>query len=398
MRRMLIIPDGAADYPIASLKNRTPLQAARIPNLDRLAREGTVGLVRTIPEGLPAGSEIAILGLMGCDPRTYYPGRGPLEAIAMELDISPTDAVYRCNLIATEGETLADYSAGQISTEEARELIETLDAELSGEGVRFHAGVAYRHLMVWPDGPIGAQTCPPHDVVGRRLDAVLPMGEGADKLNQLFWRSYELLDGHEVNAARRAAAQFPGNAIWLWGQGRAASVPSLRERFGVTGSVIAAVDLVKGIGGYAGLDRPVVPGATGFVDTDLFAKWEHAMEALARQDFVAVHVEAPDEASHAGSLEDKILAIERIDEELIGPSLDTLSEMGPHRVLILPDHVTALSTRTHAADPVPFVIWPALESLGRRTARGFSEAAAQKTGLHIEGGEKLLELLLTGTG
>ncbi len=394
MKYVLVIPDGSADLPCPELGGRTPLEAAHIPNMDRIAREGATGLVQTIPEGMRPGSEVAILGILGYDPITCFPGRGPLEALAMGIELSPTDAVYRCNLVTTDGERLVDFTAGHITSEEAAELMTSLNGQPGLEDLRFYPGVAYRHIMVWAGGPTGAETRAPHDHVGDLLDGVLPRGEGSGRLREAFWRAHELLSSHGVNRRRRNEGHNPGNGIWPWGQGRVKSAPSFRERFGVGGSVIGAVDLVKGIAEYGGLAHPNVPGATGFADTDLKAKLAHALDALAVEDFVAVHVEAPDEETHAGRLEGKIGTIERIDAEIVGPLLEALPSLGPHRVLVLPDHFTLLSTRTHAADPVPFAIWPAPESIGSRPAPGFSEAAARTTGLALSSADQLVPLLV----
>jgi len=394
MKHVLVIPDGSADFPCPELDGRTPLQAARIPNMDRIAREGAAGVVQTIPEGMRPGSEVAILGILGYDPATYFPGRGPLEALAMGIELSPTDAVYRCNLLTIDGERLVDFTAGHISSEEAAELMTSLNGQPGLEGLRFYPGVAYRHIMVWSGGPTAAETLPPHDHVGEPLEGILPRGEGSERLREAFWRAHELLAAHEANRRREAGGHSPGNGIWPWGQGRVKSAPSFRERFGVGGSVIGAVDLVKGIAEYGALGHPHVPGATGFADTDLKAKLTYALAALADEDFVAVHVEAPDEETHAGRLEGKIAMIERIDAEIVGPLLEALPALGPHRVLVLPDHFTLLSTRTHAADPVPFAIWPAPDSVGPHPAPEFSEAAAGATGLTLASGDQLVPLLV----
>jgi 2,3-bisphosphoglycerate-independent phosphoglycerate mutase len=385
---LIIIPDGAADLPLDDLGGRTPLEAARTPNLDAIAREGQVGLVQTIPEQVASpGSDVALLSILGYDPLLYYTGRSPLEAASMGVSLEKEDVAFRCNLVSSNGEKLINYSGGEISTEEARPLIELINQQLGNSRRHFFPGISYRHLMVWRDGPVDLKTIPPHDIQGQPLAPNLPQGEGADTLKSLIFDSLEILDHHEINKRRRDQGKPPANMIWLWGQGKAPSLPSFSVRWGVAGAVIAAVDLVRGVAKYAGLTAPAVAGATGGLDTDFAAKGKAGIEALQKADFVLVHVEAPDEAGHNGDLEKKIWAIEQIDAKVVGPLYQHMAK-SRGRMLILPDHRTPVSIKTHSRHPVPFVLWP-----GEGKAGAFSEAEAGATGLRVEEGHRLIEML-----
>lgn len=385
---VVIILDGAADLPLEALGGRTPLEAAHTPNLDTLAREGMMGLVQTIPpEAEQPGSDIALLSILGYDPAKYFTGRAPLEAASIGLDLEPEEVAFRCNLVTSDGETLLNYSAGDIPTEEAQPLIELINAKLGGNTRRFFCGISYRHLLAWRAGPTELRTTPPHDIQGQRFAPHLPQGEGEEALRQMIYDSLELLDGHEVNRRRRDENKPPANMIWLWGQGRPPSLPAFSVRWGVAGVVIGAVDLVRGVAKYAGLAAPKVPGATGGIETDFAAKAQAALTALRNADFVLVHVEAPDEASHQGNVEKKVWAIEQIDREIVGPLRERLLDRG--RILALPDHRTPISLRTHSRHPVPFVIWP-----GTGQATAFSEAEAEAAGLVVEEGHRLMGMLI----
>jgi len=353
----ILVPDGAADDPLQELGGKTPLQYAETPHLDRLAREGSCGTALTIPAGLPAGSDVANLALMGYDPREYYCGRGPLEAASMGVRLAEDEYAFRCNLVSVEGGRLADYSSGHISTEEARQLIEAVDRELGGEGLRFHAGVSYRHLLVIR-GDFAETLCtPPHDEVGARLEEVEPRGPGSGVLRELIRRSREVLANHPVNLARRKEGRRCADSIWPWGQGKTPTMPGLGERYGLRGAVITAVDLVKGLGVLAGLVPLKVPGATGYLDTDYAAKGSCAVRALDDYDLVYVHVEAPDEAGHEGLVEEKVRAIEMIDRHVAGPLLEAAGCREGLRLLVVPDHPTPLKVRTHTSGAVPFALW-----------------------------------------
>ena len=390
MKYLVLIPDGMADYPLDELDGQTPLQAARTPAMDGLARGGAVGLVNTLVEGLPVDSVIANLSILGYDPARYYPGRGPLEALAMGVSLHARDVAFRCNLVTSDGEKLVDYSAGHVTSDEARVLIELVNEKLGTSRIQFRPGVSYRHLLLWEDGPVDLRTFPPHDHVGEPLQDLLPVGERDDQLRQMIWDSLELLDDHAINRRRRDEGHNPANMIWPWAQGRRPELPAFSLKYGITGAVISAVDLIKGIGKAAGMKVIAVPGATGYLDTNYRGKADHAVEALQTLDFVYVHIEAPDEAGHIGDIEEKIRAIERIDEVVLAHALRELEPRGELRVLVMPDHATPIPVRTHVLDPVPFVIWPPPAGMRGHPAEAFHEAAAADTGLHIEVGHELL--------
>jgi 2,3-bisphosphoglycerate-independent phosphoglycerate mutase len=386
-RYLIIVPDGAADLPQEALGGRTPLEVAKTPHLDALAQTGEVGLAQTILPELEPGSDVAMLSILGYDPRQYYSGRAPLEAASMGVDLAKDDAAFRCNLISSDGEKLLSYNGGGVSTEEARELIELINRRLGTSRRKFYPGLAYRHLMVWSGVPVDMKTTPPHDIQGQPIASHLPQGDFEEALQGLMFDSLEILDHHPINRRRREAGKLPANMIWLWGQGRAPQLPLFSTRWGVQGAMIAAVDLTRGIAKYAGLSAPTVPGATGEVVTDFAAKAAAAAEALETRDFVLVHIESPDEAGHQGEVEKKIWAIEQVDEKIVGP-LGDLIKRAEGRLLILPDHRTPIALRTHSREPVPFILWP-----GEKHAAAYSEAEAEATGLRVEEGFRLIERL-----
>ena len=393
MKYVILIGDGMSDEPIEELGNKTPLQAAKTPNMDKLVQKGTIGLVRTVPEGFPPGSDVAILSVLGYDPKKYYTGRSPLEAASIGVNLGPHDLSLRCNLVTLAERDakiyMDDFSAGHISTDEAKEIIRDIDKELGENGIRFYPGMSYRHLMVWHGGPDGLETTPPHDISGKEIKDYLPKGKSSEKLIQLLNSSQMFLKGHPVNVKREEEGHKPANSIWLWGQGRKPDMPTLKERFGIKGSIISAVDLVKGVGIYGGLNVVNVPGATGYIDTNYKGKAEYALKELEKGDFVCVHVEAPDEAGHTGNLKDKIRAIEEFDEKVVGTILKGLERFKEFRLLVLPDHPTPIAKKTHTRDPVPFVIYPSKENNGK----AFTEADAKESGLLIEEGHRLIERL-----
>lgn len=391
-RYLILVGDGMADHPLAELGGRTPLEAAATPNLDRLAAGGELGLVRTVPEGMAPGSDVANLSILGYDPRRYHSGRAPLEAAAMGVRLAPGEVAFRCNLVtlsgSAEAEVMEDYSAGHITTGEAAELIGALARQLGGGEFSFHAGQSYRHLLVWKGGFSELKTTPPHDITGQ------PVAPYLKRLNlvallELMERARPILAAHPVNQLRRRKDLRPANAIWLWGQGRAPQMPTVTERFGLGGAVVSAVDLVRGIGRYAGLEPLAVPGMTGWLDTNYAGKVEAALGALGPGRLVYLHVEAPDEASHGGSLADKLRAIEDFDRLIVGPAVDRLPAAA--KVLAMTDHYTPLSIKTHSPEPVPFAIWG--EGAGGSGARGFSEREAAR-GPALEEGHTLIERLL----
>jgi 2,3-bisphosphoglycerate-independent phosphoglycerate mutase len=399
MKYLVLIGDGMADRPLEALGGKTPLMAARTPNIDALAKQGEVGLARTIPKGLPKGSEIANLSIFGYDPRRYYTGRGPLEAASIGVQLGPEDVAFRLNLVTLGviggAVIMEDYSAGHISTEEGKEIIQGLEKELGDSVFRFYPGVSYRHLLVWRGKGERIETTPPHDITEQEIGAYLPKGEGAQELIKLMTATQILLNAHPINHKRHQEGMREANATWPWGQGRPPQMPSFAERFGLTGGVISAVDLIKGIGIYAGLEVIAVPGATGYLDTNYQGKAEYALQTLDKSDFVYLHVEAPDEASHNGDLEAKIAAIEAFDEKVVGTIATGMESRGDHRIMVLPDHPTPIELRTHTDDPVPFVIY---DSTAKRSsgAGGFDEGETSKSGILIEEGHELMERFIRG--
>ena len=400
---MVLLGDGMADYPIAELSGKTPLQVAKTSNLDRLSQQGSLGLVRTVPTGFPPGSDVANLSIFGYDPALHFTGRAPLEAASMGVKLNPGDVAFRCNLLTLsqqEGKAfLEDFSAGHISTAEAKKIIADIEKVLGNEEFNFYPGVSYRHLLVWRNGErsLSLKTTPPHDITGKHIGEHLPRGEGQEEVLGLMEKAQKLLQDHPVNRKRRQAGKKPANAIWLWGQGRAPSLLPITKRFGLNGSVISAVDLMKGIGFYAGLEIVNVPGVTGYLDTNYAGKAEYALREISKKDFVYVHVEAPDEASHNGNLKDKIQAIEDFDGKIVGPILRGLRNWEDFRLLVLPDHPTPLALKTHSPEPVPFVIFSSQDARkAPKKGRSFDEISASQTGLFIERGHELIEKFIKG--
>ena len=393
MKYAIIIPDGAADLPADELGGKTCLQAAETPHMDWIARNGKCGTVRNIPKGMPCGSDVAILSVFGYDPRKYYTGRAPLEAAARGIQVDPEDWIFRCNLVTVVDGRMDDYSAGHISSPEAAALIQELDRVLGGSHVKFHSGVGYRHLMTFRH-PCNLETTPPHDILGRPIARHLPTGEGADLVRTLIERSVDVLRTHEINTVRRDLGESPATNIWLWGQGKMPQLPSFESIYHRKGAVIAAVDLVRGLARLIGWQLVDVPGATGYVDTNYPGKGAAAVEALDRVDLVCVHVEAPDEAGHSADLKTKVRTIEQIDKHVVGPVLERLKSEGDQwRILVLPDHPTPCSVRTHTPDPVPFAI--AGTRIFAVVAEPFCEETAAASDLHIPHGCELMEYLLT---
>lgn len=393
MKYIILIPDGAADLPRPGLDGRTPLETAATPNMDRLASAGRLGLVRTVPAGLPAGSDVANLCVLGYDPREYYTGRAPLEAASLDIDLRDGKVAFRCNLVNIDGGTMNDFTAGHIGTDEADRLIKALEQGLGDEATAFHTGLSYRHIVVTTGIALDAECTPPHDITGKPIKGSLPRGADADYLNRLMERSVEILDGHPVNAARIERGLLPANMIWLWGQGTAPSMPTLKQRYSIDGAVITAVDLIKGLGKYAGLEIIEVPGATGYLDTNFRGKADYAIAALERLDFVYIHVEAPDEASHSGDTAAKIMALEQIDNELLGTLLAGLEAFDDYRLLILPDHATPLELMTHTDAPVPCIYYDSRNPEPDAATR-FNEAQAEANGPLVDNGWELMDRLM----
>jgi len=363
MKYILVVGDGMADYPVPELGNKTPLQAAYKPNMDSIAAKGQSGLIKTVPDELSPGSETAICSLLGYDPRKYCTGRGPLEAPSRGIRLGENDAAYRCNLITEKDGVIVDYSAGHITTEESSKLIASINKAFGKLGkIEFYPGLDYRHFLILRNIPKPEliQCTPPHDAIGVNVSAVLPKAKSAEAektarlLRELINRSGGILRTHPVNIAREKAGKRPGNLIWPWGGGKKPSMPTLREKYGLKAAVISAVDLVKGIGTYAGMEIINVPGATGLYNTNYEGKADAALKALEDNDLVFVHVEAPDEAGHVRNYALKVKTIEDLDKRLLGRILDGLTE--PYAIAISPDHPTPIRIGTHSRDPVPFAI------------------------------------------
>jgi 2,3-bisphosphoglycerate-independent phosphoglycerate mutase len=389
MKFIVILGDGMADRPIESLKGKTPLQAAHTPNMDLVAREGKSGLAITVPNGMPPGSDVANLSVIGYDPHKYYTGRAPLEAAAMGVKLEEDDIAFRCNFVTVEKGIMEDYSAGHITNDEGKELIR--DLKLLMPAQRLYAGVSYRNLLVLRAGADAVCT-PPHDITDRPIEDYLPRGKDSELLIGLMEAAKSLLATHPVNLKRIAEGLRPANMIWLWGQGPAPNMPTFHERFGLSGAMISAVDLLKGIGVYAELEVIDVPGATGTIDTNYAGKVEAALKALERVDFVYLHVEAPDEAAHEGDMELKIKALEIFDREVVGPTIEGLKTRGKNwRVLLLPDHATPIEIKTHSHDPVPFAIMG--KGIKPDSVRSFDEEAAKRGGYGVVEAIELVEMM-----
>ncbi len=395
MKYCIIIPDGMADYPVEKLSGRTPIETARTPNLDFLAQNGQLGVVRTIPSGYPAGSDVANLTIVGYDPREYYSGRAPLEAASIGIKLNDGDWAFRCNLITANDDTLEDFCAGHIKTDEADVLIKFLNKKLGNETIQFYTGKSYRHIMVYRGTQkMDAKCYPPHDIMGQSILKHLPKGHGSEIITDLMQRSREFMAGHDINKVRLDLEENPANMIWLWGQGHRPKMPTFRERFNLTGAVITAVDLIKGIGCYLGWDIINVPGATGYLDTNYANKAQYAIKALEDHDMVLVHIEAPDEAGHEGNVHEKVLAIEQTDSKIIGPLIAAKDKFRDLRILVLPDHYTPIIKRTHTSESVPFAAYGT--GIEKGAGLPFNETNAHNSGLHIKEGHRLIEHLISG--
>jgi len=396
MKYIVLLGDGMSDEKMEQLSGRTPLQAAKTPNMDFMAKRGRIGLVRTVPAGLPPGSDVANLSVFGYDPRICYTGRSPLEAASMGVELDADDVAFRINLVnlVPRATTLLmqDYSAGHISTEEGRELVIALQKELGNDEFQFYPGISYRHLLVWKGGNEKITATPPHDITGQSILDYLPVGDGAHKLIDLMNSSQLVFHNHPQYKQRVDAGKVPANSAWFWGQGKAPLMETYADKFGLSGAVISAVDLVRGIGVYAGLEIIKVPGATGYIDTNYRGKAEAALDALERSDYVYLHVEAPDEASHSGNLEHKLQAIEDFDSQVVGVVLEGIKKFGDYRVLCTPDHPTPVARMTHTSDPVPFILY-AGEQSEKPGVEGYDEDSAKASGLFVEEGFRLMELM-----
>jgi len=393
MKYIVLVADGMADYPIPELGGRTPLEAARTPNMDFIALHGRLGRIKTIPEKMTPASDVANMSILGYNPKEFYCGRGPLEAANLGIELEENDVAFRCNLITATADTLVDYSAGHISSKEASILMKSIDEKLGKGNFRFYPGVSYRHLMLAKNGVLDSldqvKCAAPHDITGKNITKNLPKGKNSQILTEMMLHSQEILANHEINQVRVDLKENPGNMIWLWGQGKKPNMPKFTEKYNLTGSVISAVDLIKGLGKIIGLDVINVPGATGYYDTDYEGKAKAALKSLETKDFVFVHVEAPDEAGHNGELKEKITAIERFDQLVAGTILKALKHKKNFRVAVLPDHATPVSLKTHTADPVFFGIFG--HGITGRGFSSYSEKEAEKSDLFLEKGHELMD-------
>ena len=398
MKYALLVGDGMSDYPLDELGGRTPLEAAETPNMDYIAKFGRLGRVKTIPDNMSPASDVAHISILGYDPKLYYTGRGPLEAANLGVELEEDDVAFRCNLITAGGDTLIDYSAGHISSEEAMVLMEFIEKKLGTNRLRFYPGVSYRHLMLAKRGHEQhleyVKCTPPHDITGKSISANLPKGDSSEVIIKLMQDSRQLLEKHEINLVRIDLKENPANMIWLWGQGKKPALPKFYDKYGIEGSVISAVDLLKGLGRILGLEVINVPGATGYYDTDYLGKAKAALKSLENKDFVFVHVEAPDEAGHNGDLRQKITAIERFDQLVVGTLLEEAKQKKEFRILVLPDHPTPISVRTHTCEPVPFGIF-GKDIVGRQFVN-YSEKEAEKSELYFEKGYELMGYFIKG--
>ncbi len=396
MKIIVLLGDGMSDELYSELGDKSPLQAAITPNMDLMAQHGQVGLAHTVPDGLPPGSDVANLSVFGYNPRNCYTGRSPLEAISMGVELGPDDVAFRMNLVTLRPHGskiyMEDFSAGHISTEDGRELVGTLQKELGSAEFEFHSGVGYRHLMVWRGGKDGMTAVPPHDITRKAIMEFLPKGDGADAIINIMNHAQMVLHDHPLNKKRKEQDLPEANSIWLWGHGKTPKIETYDHKFGLKGSVISAVDLIKGIGVCAGLDIINVAGATGYIDTNYLGKAQAALAALEDHDFVYVHVEAPDEASHSGRMDHKIQAIEDFDRQVVGTVLEGIRKFDDYAILCTPDHPTPVHLMTHTSEPVPFIIYRGNSGQGNG-AVSYDEAQAKATGLVVEG-HKLMELLL----
>ena len=399
MKIAILVGDGMSDYPIEELGNKTPLEVAKIPNMNEMASAGMIGLVKTVPRGMKPASDIANLSIFGYDPKTYYKGRGPLEAANIGVEVAEDEIAFRCNLVTANNDTMADYSAGHITDKESKLLMKFIDQKLGAEKIKFYHGKSYRNLMVLKtrsrdelNSFMKTVCTPPHDITGKNISMNMPKGKASGLLIKLMQDARALLEKHEINRVRVDLKENPANMIWLWGQGTNPNMPTFKGMFGLDGAVISAVDLVNGIGKLIGLELIDVPGATGYYDTNYQGKGEHAVRALKEKDFVFVHVEAPDEAGHNGDMRAKITAIENFDKYVVGEVWNFLKDTEDYRIMVLSDHATPVAVRTHVSDPAPFVM------AGKRVKHNgfdvFNENNAKLSKVIFKSGAALTEELI----
>lgn len=392
---LVLVGDGMADYPIDALGGKTPLEVAHTPNMDIIA-SCRIGCVKTIPDGMEPGSDVANLALMGYDPSLYHTGRSPLEAASMGVKLGKDDVAFRMNLVTLDKRSddeiiMVSHSSGDITTAESTEIVNDLKSCIESKGISIYPGVAYRHLLVWDNGPEKAHTIPPHDVLDQNMARYLSSNDPVVKIIRSSWTS---LESHPVNVRRKKAGLKEANSIWLWGQGKAPAIPKFKELYGLTGGVISAVDLIKGIGGYAGFTPIHVEGATGYLNTNYRGKAQGALDGLNNMDFVFVHVEAPDEAGHNGNYKEKIEAIERFDKDVVGVAIDGLKKFNDYRIMVVSDHYTPIIKKTHTSEPAPFA-WATRKELDAvKHVKGFTEKNAINGNLLMAPGHTLMKHFL----
>lgn len=401
MKYIVVICDGMADFPIKALNNKTPLQCANKPNIDYLAQNGIVGLVKTIPSGMEAGSDVANLNIMGYNPKLYYTGRSPLEAISMGIDLNENDIAFRCNLVTLSDKEsyykklMIDYSADEITSEEASYLIDDINTKFKNEYIEFFSGISYRHCMIWRKGPQNLNLTPPHNISNQKIENYIPLNK---YLSDMMIKSYDILNNHIINLNRLNRNLNPANSIWLWGEGKKVKLPSFYNKYKLKGSVISAVDLIKGIGICAGLNCLNVEGVTGNINTNFVGKSKKALDELIKndRDFVYIHIEAPDECSHRGETQNKLKSIELIDNQIIASLIKTLNEASEdYSILLMPDHFTPLALKLHTCDPVPFIIYRSNKNF-KSGLKGYDEAQAKLTKIYIDEGYKLMDKFIKG--
>ena len=400
MKTLVLLCDGMADYPVKELGDKTPMGASVTPNMDKLAKKSYMGLVKTVADNMKPGSDVANLAVLGYDPQIYYSGRSPLEAGSIGIDMKPTDVSFRCNLVTLSDEadyadkTILDYCADDISTAEAREIVKTLSEHFNNDEFQLYSGVSYRHCLIWNNGTTDVGTLtPPHDITGKPIKDYIPSHPNAKKLYDMMVESYDVLKDHPVNKAREARGLRPANSMWFWGEGTRKALMPFEEKYGLKGSIISAVDLLKGIGKFSGMNVVNVEGATGYIDTNFEGKASAAIQEFKNgQDFVYIHVEAPDECGHRHEIENKKRSLELIDEKILGPVLNALEEYDDYKVLIMPDHATPLELRTHTNDPIPFLMYHKKGEIEGKDE--FTEQTCKETGVYIEDGHNILSIFL----
>jgi len=392
MKHILIIFDGMADNPSDFINNQTPMCTANTPNIDKLAKHGKIGLVKTTPDNMQPGSDVTNLGILGYDPTIYYQGRASIEAASLGIKLNPTDVAYRTNLVSTDGKTMLDSSADHITDQEAGELIDFLNSKLACDNFMFYKGVSYRNIMVMHNGSMNVNLYPPYKFIGESLESHKPKGDFSDLFWELIVKSYDLLNNHPINIKRREKGLLAANQVWFWAEGRLADFPSFKEKFGMDGAVIAAVDLIKGLGKMTNLKVLNIPGATGYIDTNYENKAKYAIDALKDNDFVWVHIEAPDEAGHEKNKEEKIKAIEKIDNIILKSIIDEMDKSKePYKILIMPDHPTPISTGSHTDNPVPYLLYDSTNLIDNNIK--YNEVDA-KEGIYINNSIKLMPMLM----